>query len=167
MNHRSVNLSVERASAPTRAFTRLCILNRQAVASRRDDIQYSSKLDEFETFVSRAKYPSLHIVASGAAHQSTSAAPGSLPPLPLPPSILLSDTAAAAVGPRPKLLLIDDVPHVTDAESRRRLSAALRDLVLTSRGPVGGCGIRTWDFTHCSANIPTGTVTDGSPSFWP
>ena len=89
-------------------------------------MQYASKMDEFETFVSRAKYPSLNIIRA--------------------PDTLI-DASVAAPSPashssRPKLLLIDDMPHVTDAESRRRLSAALRDLVLTARGPVRDTGYR-------------------------
>lgn len=41
--------------------------------------------------------------------------------------------SVAGGGVRPKLTLIDDVPYVSDADGRKRLTAALRDLVTTSR----------------------------------
>lgn len=112
------------------------------------DLQYASKMDEFEMFVSRAKYPALSILAttSMAAESAMTAphlrlAPSRTEYAPPSSSSLAAAAATTTVNtkPRPKLLLIDDVPHVTDAESRRRMSAALRDLVLTARGPV-----RSW-----------------------
>ena len=42
-------------------------------ASRQDDVQYASKLDEFEMFVSRAKYPPLQLRPLAPATTSTAA----------------------------------------------------------------------------------------------
>ena len=49
-----------------------CSVSAQA-ASRQDDVQYASKLDEFEMFVSRAKYPPLQLRPLAPATTSTAA----------------------------------------------------------------------------------------------
>jgi len=100
---------------------------------------YASKLDEFEMFVSRAKYPTLSLLASSRPQSQKHHHHHQQQQQHVPHG---GDDAAAAPSssfpppPRPKLLVIDDLPHVSDADARRRLSAALRDLVLTARGPV-------------------------------
>ncbi|GLC50834.1 hypothetical protein PLESTB_000437100 [Pleodorina starrii] len=94
---------------------------------------YQSKLDDFESFVSRSKYPSLALTAAatvaGAGHGG-----GSQPPA--GHATRGSAPTAAAGAPRPKLLLVEDLPHTHDAERRQRLAAALRDLAACARGPV-------------------------------
>lgn len=150
-------------------------------AAAGSDIPYTSKLDDFETFVSRSKYPALSLLkpspaASSAAPPSArrpsptqslrsgvgTSSQSSLAPHTWPhtstqapsarPSAAGSQlpSASQVAGPRgslnaagggsvagggvrPKLTLIDDVPYVSDADGRKRLTAALRDLVTTSR----------------------------------
>lgn len=123
------------------AALKLPSLSQQA-AQYREDISYTSKLDEFEMFVSRAKYPSLGLVApsqplprqqpqkedSQQQQQQQQCRDGT--------GHLASQVRPSPAPPRTKLLLIDDLPHASDADARRRLSAALRDLVLTARGPI-------------------------------
>ena len=161
------------------ACTLHVLLLLQAAAG--SDIPYTSKLDDFETFVSRSKYPALSLLkpspaASTAAppsarrpsltqgprpgvgtssqsysgshawpHTSTQApsarpsAAGSQLPSASQAAVQGGSLSAAGGGSvavggvRPKLTLIDDVPYVSDADGRKRLTAALRDLVTTSR----------------------------------
>ena len=129
---------------------------------------YASKLDEFEMFVSRAKYPSLCFLTSS--HQDIQHT--------LPSTILKGhrypDSSSFHVkedrslpthqtpsSRRPKLLVIDDLPHVNDAEARRRLSSALRDLVLTARGPVV---IVTTEASSASNSAASGSSVASGPA---
>ncbi|EFJ42812.1 hypothetical protein VOLCADRAFT_107059 [Volvox carteri f. nagariensis] len=104
---------------------------------------YQSKLDDFESFVSRSKYPSLALTSTGAAalvsgeSASGRAAPGGSQQT----GAVTTHRSATAPGscggaPRPKLLLVEDLPHTHDTERRLRLASALRDLAATARGPV-------------------------------
>ncbi|GFR40778.1 hypothetical protein Agub_g1392, partial [Astrephomene gubernaculifera] len=113
---------------------------------------YQSKLDDFESFVSRSKYPSLALTSSSsaaAAVQSSqlagsqlsrpvtnNATAGSLAPGPSTSGAGPGPPPSAPIGcpSRPKLLLLEDLPHTHDPERRQRLAAALKDLVACARG---------------------------------
>lgn len=88
---------------------------------------YQSKLDDFEAFVRRAKFPALSLAPAAASTQTASAAAGGSQGTP---------AARVAVPARPKLLLLEDLPHTHDMERRQRLAAALRDLAACARGPI-------------------------------
>ncbi|KAG1671126.1 hypothetical protein FOA52_005378, partial [Chlamydomonas sp. UWO 241] len=89
--------------------------------------KYTSKLEEFEMFVARAKFPALSLSSGGS---SPPRRPGAMPP----PHGGAQPTKLNR--PVPKLMLIDDMPHAADADARHRLTDALRDLASTSRCPV-------------------------------
>ncbi|GIL86706.1 hypothetical protein Vretimale_19803 [Volvox reticuliferus] len=100
---------------------------------------YQSKLDDFESFVSRSKYPSLALAApltvlsaSAGIDKGMGQGPGQA----IASAATRGSSLTSAPVPRPKLLLIEDLPHTHDAERRQRLVAALRDLAATARGPV-------------------------------
>ncbi|KAL6765939.1 Rad17 cell cycle checkpoint protein-domain-containing protein, partial [Haematococcus lacustris] len=83
-----------------------------------DPLGYSphrSKLDDFEAFVARAKFPALPLHRAPARKD-----PG----------------CRAAAKMRPRLLVLDDLPHVHDPDQRRRLCGLLRELGSGSRCPV-------------------------------
>ncbi|GAX79901.1 hypothetical protein CEUSTIGMA_g7341.t1 [Chlamydomonas eustigma] len=84
--------------------------------------EYISKLDEFDMFVSRAKYPSLPVLKSTKYLEETGEG------VPLAHGNNRSEKS--------KLILIDDLPHVMDAAGSLRLLSSLQDLVATSRCPV-------------------------------
>eukprot|EP00955_Chlamydomonas_euryale_P078510 363169-Chlamydomonas_euryale.AAC.3 len=107
---------------------------------------YVSKLDEFDAFVARAKFPALVLAgpppaaSAGAAASAASApsglragGPGNAPPEapPLPPT-----PGARPPTRRCKLVLVEDLPHASDATGRTRVTNALRDLASTARFPV-------------------------------
>jgi cell cycle checkpoint protein len=75
--------------------------------------RYTSKLNAFEEFALRAKMPALALRRGGG-----------------------SDPQAGAVAPRPKLVVLDDLPHTAGPDARRRLAAAVGDLARCARFPV-------------------------------
>jgi hypothetical protein len=112
-------------------------------------LQYSSKLDDFDTFVSHSKLsvlplaPTAPAAAPAAAHGPTYSAAGPGPSSQQQQSLLQPATqqqGAVASGSRAagngKLLLLDDLPFVGDSDRRQRLMDSLRTLCLTSRCPV-------------------------------
>ncbi len=131
-------------------------------SSRGPSSSYVSKLDEFASFLNRAKYPALTLT-----HPAAAAPPAAPPPAARhAPTLLASSSsqgggaaagsssqgvaaggtgggaggrataAAAASGVRNKLLLIDDLPHVGDADRRAQLGAMLARLAAASKCPV-------------------------------
>ncbi len=119
-------------------------------------VPYQSKLDDFEAFLARSKFPSLQLTrgngpAEGSAPGSASGCrPGAAP-------LALSGRAATGSGgngtgasggtevegggrggavAQHRLLLLEDLPHTHDAERRQRLAASLRDLAAGTRCPV-------------------------------
>jgi cell cycle checkpoint protein len=98
-----------------------------------DRPQYHSKMDAFDEFVLRAKLPALAL------------APPPPPPPPPPDESGAAAGAAPAAAPpaaatlRPRLVVLDDLPHAAGPDQRRRLAAALRDLCSTARFPVVVC----------------------------
>jgi hypothetical protein len=111
-------------------------------------LQYQSKLDDFDAFVAHSKLSVLPFARPAppqplqqlAPSAQAGAAGGSQPPTQQPRSEDGSQRGAAGAVITPaaagKLLLLDDLPYVGDAERRQRLTAALRDLCVTCRCPV-------------------------------
>eukprot|EP00884_Botryococcus_braunii_P009114 jgi/Botrbrau1/18203/Bobra.53_1s0062.1 len=113
--------------------------------------QYMSKLDEFEAFVSRSKFVSLSLAPSSPLEQARGpprASHGASGPHAQPvqpeqatggPGWVLQtppkDGGAAPAAPRPKLVVVDDIPYAI-GDSRKRLEHALEDLAASSRCPV-------------------------------
>ncbi|GLI69259.1 hypothetical protein VaNZ11_013841, partial [Volvox africanus] len=101
-------------------------------------VSYQSKLDEFESFVSRSKYPPLALAASLTVQSASMRIDVGQVPVPGASQAIASAATRGSSAPasRPKLLLIEDLPHTHDAERRQRLVAALRDLAATARCPL-------------------------------
>ncbi len=76
--------------------------------------RYASKLDAFEEFALRAKMPALALRRGGGD----------------------ADSQVGAAAPRPKLVVLDDLPHAAGPDARRRLAAAVGDLARCARFPV-------------------------------
>lgn len=59
-------------------------------------------------------------------------------------------------GPQHKLLVVDDLPHASDAEQRARLAGALSNLLLTARFPTVLMGTEVTNRgEHPSDSLPT------------
>ena len=114
-------------------------------APRQDEVLYASKLDDFDVFVSRDKYPQLiNMVPASASAAPCTAAPasaaapggngasGSQQQQQQQPHHQ-TGTATPVLCHPPKLLLLDDVPHAADAEARKRVTLMLLDLAATAR----------------------------------
>ncbi|KAG2433546.1 hypothetical protein HYH02_012663 [Chlamydomonas schloesseri] len=98
---------------------------------------YQSKLDDFEAFVRRAKFPALNLApASSVQAAAATTADAAAASTRGSQGAVSSGAAVAASPPRPKLLLLEDLPHTHDLERRQRLAAALRDLAACARGPI-------------------------------
>jgi len=122
-------------------------------------LQYSSKLDDFDTFVAHSKLavlPLAHVAhnAAGSAAAGAGAAGPSSSQQPTQASQAqhtqqqqqqqaamrgsggAASTSGGGGSGSGKLLLLDDLPFVGDAERRQRLMGSLKTLCLTSRCPV-------------------------------
>jgi hypothetical protein len=110
-------------------------------------LQDSSKLDDFDAFVSHSKLSLLPLAPVPRSQAEASASAGDGSGCGGGPSS--SDVAGgggpsgsgaggsqAARGGAGKLLLLDDLPYVGDAERRLRLTESLKTLALTARCPV-------------------------------
>ena len=124
---------------------------------------YSSKLDAFDEFVLRAKLPALSFRPSAGNSAGANARRGgsddssgvdadgaggaaSSQQAPLPASQAAAAAGAAGQAQRgarslarPKLMVLDDLPHAAGQAERERLAAALGDLARTSRFPLVVC----------------------------
>eukprot|EP00879_Flechtneria_rotunda_P021977 GHRR01023177.1.p1 GENE.GHRR01023177.1~~GHRR01023177.1.p1 ORF type:complete len:741 (+),score=334.77 GHRR01023177.1:279-2501(+) len=108
-------------------------------------VGYSSKLDEFDRFVTRCKFAALPL-ASESGRQHPGARAARQPPQQQRQSLASQQPPSQQhqqhglqrqrQQPRLKLLLVDDLPYVGDAQRRARLAAALQDLAFTARSPV-------------------------------
>ena len=61
-------------------------------------------------------------------------------------------------GPQHKLLVVDDLPHASDAEQRVRLAGALSNLLLTARFPTVLMGTEVTDRGGASERLSTNTA---------
>ena len=77
-------------------------------------LQYTSKLREFEDFVGRAKLPALALAPSANARAPVSSAAAGHQP-----------AGSQAQAQQLKLLVVEDLPHASGADSRRQLAEAL------------------------------------------
>ncbi|BDA49102.1 Cell cycle checkpoint protein RAD17 [Coccomyxa sp. Obi] len=89
-------------------------------------LQYTSKLDDFETFVAHSKLSSLSLQPSTASSEASASQAASQQ----------SQNQPVPQQARVKLVVIDDLPHTAGAEQRARLAAALGALAAAARFPV-------------------------------
>lgn len=101
-------------------------------------VKYTSKLDAFDEFVLRSKMPALSLqgsraaspgAASGASAQQQAQRQQQAPGRPAP----------GGLRGRPKLIVVDDLPHAAGVDQRQRLAEAVGDLARTTRFPVVLC----------------------------
>lgn len=85
-------------------------------------LQYTSKLREFEDFVGRAKLPALALAPSAKAQAPVSSAAAGR-----------HMAGSQAQAQQPKLLVVEDLPNASGADNRRQLAEALRACSLCLR----------------------------------
>lgn len=129
----------------------ICVQRSDPASYGGGPVPYQSKLDDFEAFLVRSKFPSLQLTrgkgpAEGLAPWSASGSgPGTAP-------LALSGSGGNGTGAsgrneaegggrggavaQHRVLLLEDLPHTHDAERRQRLAASLRDLAAGTRCPV-------------------------------
>lgn len=104
-----------------------------------NSLPYVSKMDAFDAFVARAKYPVLAALSVSRVGGPAAASQSQLPS-PATSSLNLSQTQAAAAVPGGgngrRILLLDDLPYAHNAETRMRLLEKLQELGRTARCPV-------------------------------
>lgn len=118
-------------------------------------VRYSSKLDDFDMFVARCKFAALPLSSPQAAKQQQPLQQQQQQPLRAhlqtqqsrqqqtqqqQPQQQQTQTQRQQqqqkAAPKQRLILVEDLPHVHDAERRGRLAAALAELTTTARCPV-------------------------------
>ena len=87
-------------------------------------LQYTSKLREFEDFVHRAKLPALALAPSTSLRVPSFSATASQQP-----------SSSQPQAQRRKLLVVEDLPHASGAASRTQLADALREWCSVSSTP--------------------------------